>query len=81
MLERVYSLSRQQIADVILLLLDDIEIEDMECIKEAVKIYQETKLDYVDCLYISKAERTGAELLSFDRKLMNLYKKRNNINS
>ena len=60
----------------VLALLDDISVEKKEKIKQALNIYRETKLDYVDCLLIAEGLSSNTEIISSDRKLLNEMKRR-----
>ena len=64
----LYAIPRLAATEAMLTLLDDITIEKKETIRQALKIYGETKLDYVDCLLITEG-LSGTEILSFNRKL------------
>lgn len=70
-LEGVYNIERDKIADALLALLEDIEIERKPAIIDALKYYGYgiPKLDYIDCLYLSTAKITGQNVLTFDKKL------------
>ena len=70
-LEGVYHVTRDKIAETLIALLDDIEIERKEVIIEALQFYGcgTPKLDYVDCLYLAVAKLTGENVLTLDKKL------------
>ena len=71
----LYAIPRLAATEAMLTLLDDITIEKKETIRQALKIYGETKLDYVDCLLITEG-LSGTEILSFNRKLQYEMKRR-----
>ena len=48
-----YAIPRNIVAETIEKLLDEISIDRKESIRQALRIYEETKLDYVDCLLIA----------------------------
>ena len=49
----LYAIPRNVVAGTIEKLLDEISIDRKESIRQALRIYEETKLDYVDCLLIA----------------------------
>ena len=71
----LYAIPRNVVAGTIEKLLDEISIDRKESIRQALRIYEETKLDYVDCLLIAWGA-FGTEVISFDRKLINELKRR-----
>ena len=62
-LEKVYGWEREVIADILSTLLSDslFKIESRNAVGDAVKTFQKSKLDFIDCLKIAKAKRKGAE--------------------
>ena len=72
----LYAIPRNVVAGTIEKLLDEISIDRKESIRQALRIYEETKLDYVDCLLIAEGLSSGTEVISFDRKLINELKRR-----
>ena len=72
----LYAIPRIVVAETIEKLLDEISIDRKESIRQALRIYEETKLDYVDCLLIAEGLSSGTEVISFDRKLINELKRR-----
>ena len=72
----LYAIPRNVVAETIEKLLDEISIDRKESIRQALRIYEETKLDYVDCLLIAEGLSSGTEVISFDRKLINELKRR-----
>ena len=73
----LYAIPRLAATEAMLTLLDDITIEKKETIRQALKIYGETKLDYVDCLYLAVARLTGEKVLTLDKKLARQLQKLN----
>lgn len=67
----LYNIPRKAAVEALQELLDEITVEKKEVIRQALEIYGETKLDYIDCLLIATAVSEGADVLSFDRKLNN----------
>ncbi len=62
-LEKVYGWEREVIADILSTLLSDslFKVESRNAVGDAVKTFQKSRLDFVDCLKIAKAKRKGAE--------------------
>jgi len=73
-LEGVYTLSRDEIATVLLALLKEtnIEVIDKYMLLKGLEIYSKKKLDFVDCLLCAYAEVD--EVLTFDKKLQKCIK-------
>lgn len=76
-LNKVYQMPRELIANKLVILLNDglIFHQQLACILEAIAIYRDTKLDFVDCVLISYAQNFGYQIESFDKKLQNYLKK------
>ena len=72
----LYAIPRMAASEAIIVLLDEISVEKKETIIQALIIYSETKLDYVDCLLIAEGLSANTEIISFDKKLMNEMKRR-----
>ena len=68
-LSGVYKVERQEIADSLLDILDVVEIEHREVIFNAIKIFADSSLDFVDCILIAYNEIEKIEVFSFDKKL------------
>ena len=49
--------------------LDEVYVEGQETIFEALSIYLEISLDFVDCILIARHRILGDEVVSFDKKL------------
>lgn len=73
-LSSVYKINREEIATAILEILKEIDIEHKNTIIEAIKIFSETNLDFVDCILIAYKNIENAEVFSFDKKLNNKLK-------
>ena len=73
-LSSVYKINREEIATAILEILKEIDIEHKNTVIEAVKIFSETNLDFVDCILIAYKNIENAEVFSFDKKLNNKLK-------
>lgn len=76
-LQSVYQIERKIIADNLLILLkDDIILgENKAVIIQALQVYQETSLDFIDCLLIAYRLIDNHDILSFDKKLINYLKR------
>lgn len=72
----LYAIPRLNAAEAVIALLDDISIDREIIIREALNIYGETRLDYVDCLLIAEGLSADTEIVSFDRKLLNELQRR-----
>lgn len=55
-------------------LLDDISIPQKELVLEALDLFSKTKLDYVDCVYISESRMRNERVLTFDKKMISRMK-------
>lgn len=69
---RVYKFERSEITSALLGLLEDIDCERLVCIRAALKLYNETNLDFVDCILVSMNNVQGIEVLTFDKKMNQL---------
>ena len=69
-LDGVYGLSRDEISFGLLELMDsnNIRTQDKYIVLQALKIFNEKKLDFVDCLLCAYSAMD--EVLTFDKKLM-----------
>jgi len=52
----------------------NLEVSDIDVINEALKIYAERKLDFVDTLLYAYLKIRKHEIFTFDKKLNNLLK-------
>ncbi len=68
-LKGVYKIERQEIAGVLIEFLDDVIVENQNVVKEALFLFCETSLDFVDCILIARHRVLGDEIASFDKKL------------
>lgn len=74
-LVRLYSVPREKIFDIISPLFDEIEIENKSTISDALKIYSESKFDFVDSIVISRSNNLKETVFTFDKKLLNRIKR------
>ncbi len=49
--------------------LDEVSVDNQEAICEALSLFSETSLDFVDCILIARHRVLGDEIASFDKKL------------
>lgn len=68
-LKGVYEVDRGNIGKALLAMLDEIEIEEKAAMQEALRVYQQTSLDFVDCILVGRHRTLGDEVFSFDKKL------------
>lgn len=63
----LYGMPRAVVAESVEALLDEVTVDRKNVIKHALKIYQDTKLDFVDCLLIAEGTASDTEVYSFDQ--------------
>ena len=70
-LNKVYSMPKAEIADVVktFLSLINVETESKEALDTALKTYADTNLDFVDCVLYGFRLIYGYEVFTFDKKL------------
>lgn len=69
-LSKIYEIPRKAVSDTLIAILDDISVERKEQIKKTLKLFRETKLDYIDCLHLAGYSLSGEDFFSFDKKFM-----------
>ena len=74
-LKSVYKVEREEIAAAILQIFNEIEVANKKILIEAVKIFAESSLDFVDCILIAYNKVENVEIFTFDKKLYNRLKK------
>lgn len=70
-LTSIYDMSRDEVYVGLMVVLDAVEVEDKEALREAIKLYRDTTLDFVDCVLIGRNHILREEVFSFDKKLNN----------
>lgn len=70
MLAGSFGVSRKDIAAALTDLLDDVDVPQKELVLDALSLFSETKLDYVDCIYIAESKARNERVLTFDRKMV-----------
>lgn len=68
-LKGVYKVERTEIAATLMEFLDEIAIDNQESMCEALVLFSETSLDFVDCILIARHRVLGDNVMSFDKKL------------
>ena len=68
-LSRVYKVSRAEISWAIHCVLLDVKVENLKSLRYALGLFNQTTLDFVDCLLVAYHKVAGVEILSFDKKL------------
>lgn len=68
-LKGVYQVERTEIAKTLIEFLNEISIDNQETMYEALSLFSETFLDFVDCILIARHRILGDEIMSFDKKL------------
>lgn len=68
-LKGVYGIDREEIGRTIIDFLDEVAVENQETVCEALSLFSETSLDFVDCILIARHRILGEEIVSFDKKL------------
>ena len=71
-LRGVYAQSREDVAEVLADLLDEVECERGFVAWEALRIFGRANLDFEDCVLAAETAVNGRVVLTFDRKLSNL---------
>ncbi len=69
-MQGLYQIPRDKIASALLLLLHELHMEETALLSCALDIYQKHKLDFTDCLLAARALTQGAQVFTFDKKLM-----------
>lgn len=68
-LNGVYQVERTEIGRTLIDFLDEISIDNQDALCEALSLFSETSLDFVDCILIARHRILGDEVISFDKKL------------
>lgn len=68
-LKGTYGIERSEIGTTLVEFLDEVAIENQEAVCEALILFSETALDFVDCILIARHRILGEEIASFDKKL------------
>jgi len=68
-LSGIYKINRNEVSWMIHCILLDVRVENLKSLRYALGLYNQTSLDFVDCLLIAYHKVLGVEVLSFDKKL------------
>lgn len=68
-LQKVYSVQRPQIKDMLIRVLSIVRCTDEKCVLSALDLYARISLDFVDCLLVAYHSLNGESVFSFDKKL------------
>ncbi len=68
-LSSVYKIPRNDISWMIHCVLLDVKVDNLKSVRYALGLYNQTNLDFVDCLLVAYHKVLGLDVLSFDRKL------------
>ena len=71
-LKGVYALDRATIADTLVNFLELVECNESEVLRLALAAYATHNLDFVDCILYAYHQARGAEIATFDKKLLRL---------
>lgn len=66
---RVYGFSRDEVADALSALLDEVDCEYEEAMRRALVIYRETALGFPDCILAARRAVEGVPVMTFGKKL------------
>ena len=65
----VYKMTREEVSWVIHCVLLDVKVDNLKALRYALGLFNQTNLDFVDCLLVAYHKVLGVEILSFDKKL------------
>ena len=68
-LQSVYKVSREDISWTVHCILLDVKAENVKTLRYAMGVFDQTNLDFVDCLLVAYKKVLGLDVLSFDKKL------------
>ena len=68
-LSGVYKMTREEVSWVIHCVLLDVKVDNLKALRYALGLFNQTNLDFVDCLFVAYHKVLGVEILSFDKKL------------
>ena len=74
-LRTFYNVERKDIARQLFTAVNLVEVERREVIFRAIKIFAETKLDFVDCILAAYHDVENAEVFTFDKDLNKIIKR------
>ncbi len=68
----MYKKNREEIARVSLLFLRTVHSDFRDVLSQALRVYAENNLDFVDCILFAYKKKRGYEIATFDKKLKRL---------
>ena len=71
-LKGIYEMERQEVADKVMRFLRLVDCRDYDILMLAIRTYAEQNLDFVDCVLYAYHKIRGAEIATFDKKLLKL---------
>ena len=77
-LRAVYDVDRKEIAEQLFKMLKLIEVEHPAVMNRALEIFNDTRLDFVDCILAAHHGVNKLEVFTFDKKLNNQLKREEN---
>lgn len=74
-LRKFYNVDRPKTSEALLTVLGEIDVAHKAVMIYAAKLYGETNLDFVDCLFIAYRRLENLEIITFDKDLNKLLKR------
>ena len=68
-LSSVYKVSRADISWALHCVILDVKVENLKSVRYALGLFNQTNLDFVDCLLVAYHKVLGLDVMSFDKKL------------
>lgn len=70
-LSYVYKMTREDVSWILHCVLIDVQVDNAKALRYAAGVFNQTKLDFVDCVLIAYNKVFNMEVFSFDKKLNN----------
>ncbi len=70
-LVQVYKMTREEVSWILHCILIDVQVDNAKALRYAAGVFNQTKLDFVDCVLIAYNKVFNMEVFSFDKKLNN----------
>jgi len=74
-LSDIYGMPREEVSWLLHCILLDVQVDNLKALRYAAGVFNQTKLDFVDCILIAYNKVYGMEVFSFDKKLNSTLKK------
>ena len=68
-LESIYGFSRKDIAAALNIVFIHVEVRPRDIVRRAIKEYEETNLDFVDCMLVAYGAECGERVFTFDKQI------------